>query len=354
MSPRAPSLLLFLVFGCSSPLTSRYVDTPAGKTVAFGAPQNTTYEVEAQPEHELLRLNLYEVSSCASIPVDLVDRREEMLRGDEVVEVKQLGKVQIAKPAETTVPCQPGYARDVEVSLVVSGATYPLGKTDASGYVGVNLSRVFDRGIRSDQLPDKAQLQVRAPRGGRTQPAGWLDLGQLKRHEAGFGALVAEFNALLDKGTALNPEEIRRSYVLYEQLRALSYYDPRFRGSAARFWELVQGRKQDEASTRLARNLQALAGAKELLKSAGIAAIPVYAQIAANSGSVDDRSVEWANWELLVALRNNPAPCAGGFSWSEFGSGYPVTTQFAAEYLRFSQGDGFSSVVNHFCAQITR
>ena len=347
------SLIVVLAVGCSGPLTSRYVDTPSGKTVALGAPTNTTYEVEAQPEHELLRLNLYEVSSCPVIPVDLVDRREEMMRGDDVVEVKDLGKVQIAKAPEATAPCQPGYARDVEVSLLVAGATYPLGKTDAYGYVGVNLARVFERGLRNEQLPDKAEIQVRAPRGGHTRPAGSVDLGQLKRHEVSFDALLAEFNALLDKGTAITPEQIGRSYVLYEQLRELSYYDARFRGSAARFWELLEGRKLDEASARLSQNLKALASAKDLLKGAGIAAIPLFAQIAANSGSVDARAVEWANWTLLVALRGGGSPCASGFAWSDL-DGYPTPTRFAAEYLRFSQGDGFSTTLDRICTQFVR
>jgi hypothetical protein len=50
-------------------------------------------------------------------------------------DVKRLGKVRIAQPAMGTVRCAAGHARDVEVSLLVAGATYALGTTDACGYV---------------------------------------------------------------------------------------------------------------------------------------------------------------------------------------------------------------------------
>jgi hypothetical protein len=140
--------------------------------------------------------------------------------------------------------------------------------------------------------------------------------------------------------------------VLYEQIRHLSYSDPRFQGAATRFWETVHGRKLDEANARLSQNLKALGQAQDLLKTAGIAAIPLYAQIAASSGAVDGRSVEWAKWELLGTLRVNTAACAPGFGWADLGPGFPLGPAFAAQYLRFSQGDDFGLIVAGMCDQL--
>jgi hypothetical protein len=48
------------------------VDTPAGSTVACGAPRNHSYSFEAEPELDVLRLRVYRAARCDVIPTDLV------------------------------------------------------------------------------------------------------------------------------------------------------------------------------------------------------------------------------------------------------------------------------------------
>lgn len=352
----ASLLALCFINGCGGGrLTTRYVDTPAGSVVKYGAPQDKSYSVEAQPEHDVLRLYIYEQARCPKIPVELVDRREDKLRGDEVVESTNMGKVQIAKDPQGMVPCNAGYARDVQVSLVLGTSVYALGTTNSEGYVGVNLASYLDRGLRNEALPDQAQVRIRPPYGGAPQDVGSVPLSELKRHDAEVQGLLDELSAILEKGSAASSQEIARSYVLYEQLRKLSFYDPRFKGLAARFWELLYGRKQDEATERLGKNLKALDEAREVLRTAGLAAFPVYVQAAINSGAVDSRAMEWAHWQLLGALRTNSIVCDQGFHWDRITSyGFPPTVLAGLYYLNFARGPSFSGSIPGLCQHLHR
>jgi hypothetical protein len=349
---RAAAGSLLGAIACGGPLTSRYVDRPLRKAVEYGAPQNMQYLVDAAPEHDLLRLYVYERSECAKIPVQLVDRRQELLDGDDVVETKNVGQVQIADPPAGSVPCDARNARDVEVSLLVGGSTYILGTTDRDGYVGVNLADRLERGARSEPLPPSAEIRLRPPRGGSPQSAGQLSLAELGRHGAEIETLLVELDAILSKGEAIGPQEIARSYTLYEKLRQLAFHDARFRASAARFWELLYGRKQAEATERLGKNLKALESARALLASAGPAAIPIYAQAAANSGTLDARALEWSEWQLASGLRTQRAACQA-FAWERVPSyGFGPDLTFALHYLHFAYGDGYSANISGLCARL--
>src|SRR5687768_18098394 len=97
---RCSGLLLAFVAACGGgSLTSRVVDTPQGSAQAYGAPRDTTYSFEAEPELDVLRLHVYRAARCDLIPTDIVARRTETLDGDRVVSSVDQGPVQVAKPA---------------------------------------------------------------------------------------------------------------------------------------------------------------------------------------------------------------------------------------------------------------
>lgn len=354
-SARGLGFGLLLVAACGGrQLTSRVVDAPQGSTEMYGAPRGTTYAFEAEPEHDVLRLHLYRASRCDVIPTEIVARRTETLDGDRVISSVDQGPVQIAKPATGDVPCDQGYARDVEVSLVVGSAVHPIGTTDAYGYVAVNLSAELREKLLGAGTPSEAVVRIRPPKAQPAVEIGKLSLASLREYEAGVGKLIDELSALLAKGAELSSPDIARSYELYERLRALAWYDPRFKAASARFWELFFARKQLESTQNLQRNLKALESAKALLKDAGDAAIPLFMQVAINSQSYDPRALDWSSGELLTALRQRPQLCSS-FDWTKIQSyGFLPATQIAVHYLRYAQGDSFFDPISGRCSFITR
>jgi hypothetical protein len=341
--------------GCGGgTLTTKVVDSPQGSSTALGAPRSQMYSFEAEPELDQLRLHLYRAARCDLIPTDVVARRTETYNGSHLVSTVDQGPVQIAKPATTEVPCDQGYARDVEVTLVVGNATHNLGSTDAYGYVGVNLSSELREKLFGAGVPQNAMVRVRGPKGQPAQEIGMLSLASLRDFENGVQRMVDELNALLSKGADLSSPDIQRTYELYEKLRALAWYDPRFKAASARFWELFFARKQVEATQNLTRNLKALDSAKDLLKGAGVAAIPLFMQVAVTSQAYDPRAVDWASGELLSAIRARPQICSS-FDWTQMQTyGFSPAAQVAVQYLRFAQGDSFYGPIAGRCSFITR
>jgi hypothetical protein len=329
------------------------VDTPQGSTQAYGAPRDTTYSFEAEPELDVLRLHVYRASRCDLIPTEIVARRTETLDGDRVVDSVSQGPVQIAKPPTGEVPCDQGYARDAQVSLVVGNATHVLGTTDAYGYVALNLSAELREKLLGQEAPAQATVRVRGPKAMGAVDVGPLSLSSLRDYETGISRLLDELNALLAKGSDLGGPDIQRTYELYERLRATAWFDARFKAAAARFWELFFARKQQESTQNLQRNLKALDSAKALLKDAGDAAIPLFMQVAINGQSYDPRALDWASGELLTALRGKPQLCSS-FDWTRIRSyGFLPATQIAVHYLRFAQGDSFFNPISGRCSFIT-
>jgi hypothetical protein len=335
-------------------LTTKVVDTPQGSTTALGAPRSPMYSFEAEPELDQLRLHLYRSAHCDVIPTDIVARRTETYRGEHLVSSVDQGPVQIAKPASTEVLCDQGYARDMEVSLIVGNATHFLGTTDAYGYVGVNLSAELREKLFGAGVPQNAMVRVRGLKGQAAQEIGMLSLASLRDYETGITRMLDELNALLAKGGELSSSDIQHTYELYEKLRALAWYDPRFKASSARFWELFFARKQVEATQNLTRNLKALDSAKELLKGAGVGAIPLFMQVAIQNQAYDPRALDWASGELLTAIRARPQLCSS-FDWTQMQTyGFLPQAQIAVQYLRFAQGDSFYSPIAGRCSFITR
>lgn len=343
------------LFGCGGgALTTKVVDTPQGSSNALGAPRSQTYSFEAEPELDRLRLHVYRAARCDLIPTDVVARRTETYRDSRLISSVDQGPVQIAKVATSEVPCDQGYARDVEVTLVVGNAIHNLGITDAYGYVGLNLSAELREKLFGVGVPPDAMVRVRGPKGQPAQEVGMLSLASLRDYETGIQRMIDELNALLAKGAELSSPDIQRSYELYEKLRALAWYDPRFKAASARFWELFFARKQIESTQNLTRNLKALDAAKDLLKTAGVGAIPLFMQVAVTSQAYDPRAVDWASGELLGAIRARPQLCSS-FDWMQLQSyGFLPAQQLAVQYLRFAQGDGFYGPIAGRCSFITR
>jgi len=344
-----------VVAGCGGgTLTTKVVDTAQGTTTAYGAPRNQTYSFEAEPELDQLRLHVYRSARCDVIPTDVVARRTETYNGSHLVSSVDQGPVQISKAPTSEVPCDSGYARDVEVTLVVGNAIHTLGTTDAYGYVGVNINAELREQLFGAGVPADAMVRIRGPKGQPAQEVGMLSLASLRDFAAGMGRMIDELNALLAKGAELSSPDIQHTYELYEKLRAVAWYDPRFKAASARFWELFFARKQLESTQNLSRNLKALDSAKDLLKSAGIGAIPLFMQVAISSQAYDPRALDWASGELLTAIRARPQLCSS-FDWTQMQSyGFLPATQVAVQYLRFAQGDSFYGPIQGRCSFITR
>jgi hypothetical protein len=342
-----------LLAACGGAQTTRMVDEPTGSAVSYGAPYDTAYEVQVEPAKNVMQVHVFETSRCPVIPVKTVHRYRETLKGSTVVSRESLGKQQVAGEPKDEVLCNQTYARNVSVSLVVGGAVHPLGRTDDRGMTSVDLTRVFQSAAYGETPPEQAIVRIRPERLGRALDGTTISLNELKKHETLVDRNLAELESILAKGeTGATSADIGRSYELYAQLHDVAPSDPRVRGISARFWELFYGRKQAEATERMGRNLRALDEARELLKVAGVAAIPLYFQAAVNSGNMDARSLEWATLRVIQALRTQVVICQQGFAWNRLGSyGWGSDALAAAHYLQFARGDAALADLNAACAR---
>ncbi len=344
---------LELLAGCAGAKSARMVDTPSGSAMSYGAPHDTAYEVEVEPAKDDMVVHVYERSKCSIIPIRTVQRERQILEGDTVVQREDLGKKQIADTPQGEISCNQTYARNLEVSLVVGGGVYPLGMTDQRGTVRANLSALFESASYGTNPPDEAIVRVRPFKAQPALDGKKISLRELAQHEARVDAMLAELQGILAKGeTGASGAEIARSYELYEQLNDVAPSDPRVRGISARFWELLYGRKQEESREKMGKNLQALDEARELLKSAGDAAIPFYVQAAVNSGVLDAQSLEWASLRLIRALRTDTVICRTGFDFGRMGSyTLPIDARVAGNYLRYGYGDGYARDITTACTR---
>lgn len=344
--------LLTLTCACgSAPLTTRMVDEPTGEAITYGAPTHTTYSVQLDTMNDLARLVVYQSATCQVLPVTVMQRYEEKVRGDQVVERTPVTKKQVVGKSEGAIVCDQTYARNVEVLLEVpNGGRFPMGKTDRLGEVSANLAKLFQVATL-DQVPESATVILRPSQAQPTVDAGSVSFAQLIEQQQRLDVLLTKLEQILAKGhTGASPDEITRSYELYSQLNEIAPQDPRVVGVRGRFWELLYARKLDEATERLGKNLQALSQAQETLKVMGDAAIPIYIQAAVNSGVMDRRSLEWASLRLIRALRSAPAVCAAGFSWEKVPSyGWSSDAVLAAQYVYFAYGSGHSAAVQAAC-----
>jgi hypothetical protein len=339
--------------GASSGATQRYVDTPAWTTVEYGAPKERAYSAELTAERDIVQVVVSEKSRCDVIPVKVVERVEETVEDGAVLARRSLGTQQIAGEPTETVSCSETLARDAEVSLKIGDDVFVLGTTGRDGKVVVDLSERLRQSLYGDTVPTEGQVLVRGPKDISPATAGSIALESLRKHEQRVSDLLAELTSILDKGEAIAPADIQRSYTLYSQLEQLSPNDARVAGASARFWELFYGRKRREATATLARNMEALAKARDLLKSARVAAIPVFAQAAINAGNVDARATNWASWEVLGGLARQPAVCAQPFAWPNVASyGFDSSTLLALHYLRYAYADRAAKDVQAVCQRL--
>lgn len=337
--------------GCASSKTSvRMVEDPAGEATTYGAPQDVTYVAELDGGREQVRVTVYRSARCAVIPVQLMQRYKETLEGDKVVERTAISKRQVAKDADGSVPCDQTYARDVEVMLQVDQDRFSLGKANGQGEVSANLADLFKVGS-TGEVPSSAKLLIRPQQAQPMVEVATVSLAQLVKYSSRIEELIGKMTVILSKDPAdVTPEDITRSYEIYAQLQELGSDDPRVVALSARFWELFDGRKREEALERLGKNLQALGEAKATLKIMGDAAIPLYVQAAVNSGNLDRRALEWSSLRLLRALKGAPGVCSAGFAWASVPSyGWPADARLAAQYVNFGYGPGHAQSVQHAC-----
>src|SRR5690606_11323991 len=338
---------------CGGAHATRMVDEPTGTATSYGAPHDTAYEVQVEPAKNVMLVHVFERSRCPVIPIQTVHRFRETLEGDTVVRRESLGKQQVAGEPQEEVLCNQTYARNVAVSLVVGGAGHQLGRTDDLGQTQIDLTRVFQSGAYGEAPPETAVVRIRPERSGRALDGTSISLNELKKHESLVDRHLSELGAILSQGeTGASDADIARSYELYAQLQAIAPSDPRVQGLSARFWELFYGRKRAEAAERFERNLRALDEAREVLKVAGDAAIPLYVQAAVNAGNVDARALEWSTLRLINALRTRTVICQQGFAWNRLG-GYQLgpDARMAAHYLQFARGDAALADLNAACAR---
>ncbi len=329
--------------GCGgSALSQRYVDEPKGDAYEYGAPKNTQYSADVATVHDRIKVTVFQSSECDRILVKVMSRTQETLRGDEVVERQYVGPVQIADRTEAPVPCEHKFARGAQVALRAGAATYQLGTADAFGEVETSLSADMKQSLYGQNTPPTVTLLV------QRQPIMEISLDELAKHEQRTAQLVAEFSALLGQ-TTMSPDDTARSYVLFEQLRQLDRGNAEVHGLCRRFLELVYQRKAEESLELMKKNLQALNAAKDLLRSAS-ASVPPFVRVAIQSGETDARALDWAQGQVAVTVRTQPAACSAPFTWSAAADeGWPLQTRIALNYLRYAFDDPFAQRVQALC-----
>lgn len=346
----AVSLVGSTVACSSQQVTTRTVDDPSGEATQYGAPSSTKFSAEIDAGLQNATVTVYQTSTCDVIPVTVMQRYQETLRGDEVIDRSPLSKRQVAGSPRGSVACGQTYARNVEVLVEAEGGRFSVGETDELGRVSFSFSDVFKVGSL-EELPAEAKVLLRSQKAQPLAEAGTLSLGQLAKHQARVTELLTELEGIFERTAGTQaPADIGRSYEIYNQLVDLAPTDPRVQAAAARFWELLLGRKRDEALQNLGKNLDALSKAQALLRVMGDAAIPLYVQAAVSSGTLDRRALEWSSLRLVQALRNSPAVCSAGFSFTSVPTyGWSRDAELGAQYVHFAHGSSYADGLRHAC-----
>src|SRR5690606_17816740 len=98
-----PSLALAIACGGGS--TTRMVDDPTGQATTYGGPKNTSYHAEVDTSQGAAQVTVFQSSLCDVIPITVMQRYEEVLHGDKVVQRNPVTKKQVAGDPTGTVPC---------------------------------------------------------------------------------------------------------------------------------------------------------------------------------------------------------------------------------------------------------
>src|SRR5690606_8010668 len=144
-------------------------------------------------------ISVFESSRCDVIPVQVMQRYQETLHGDEVVQRTPVTKKQVAGEPDGQIDCNQTYARNTEVYLEIDGNRISLGQTDPTGRVQADLSALLKTGAMGE-TPGTAKVLVQPPRGKPAQEIGSIALSELARFDARVSELLAELEAVLGKG----------------------------------------------------------------------------------------------------------------------------------------------------------
>jgi hypothetical protein len=331
--------------GSGPQYTRRMVETPAGYTQTLGPAKNTAYMAKVAMEHNIAHITVYERSECDVIKLRVIERVEETLDGDEVVQREAKGSLKIpesqAPPA--TQPCEERFAR-VPLMLSYAGNTYPLGDTSPTGALDVDLGSVVKPGTRGVDFSSNAPGVLLVA--GR--PVGEVPLTGLAQQQQRLDQILAELGPILSKSaTKLSDAEVTRAYTLYEQMRELAPDDARVIGLQRRFVEVIGGFKDLAKAESLKRNLAALNDAKDLLKTLG-ANVPQYVQLSITDNRPSADALAWAQAAALLQVRNNPGLCAGSWDWTRVDN-TSGETRLAFQYLRYAFDDGYTRWLGSVC-----
>jgi hypothetical protein len=323
--------------------TRRMVETPAGYTQTLGPAKNTAYMAKVAMEHNIAHITVYERSECEVFKMRVVERVEEMLDGDEVVQREAKGALKIPEGSGGTQPCDERFAR-VPLMLSYAGNTYPLGDTSQTGELNVDLASAVKPGTRGvDFSSDRPGVLLVAGR-----PVGEVPLNGLADQQKRLEQILAELGPILGKpATKVSDAEVTRAYALYEQMRELAPDDARVIGMQRRFVEVIGGFKDLAKTESLKRNLAALGEAKDLLKTLG-GIVPQYVQVSLADDRPSPDALAWAQAAALLQFRSNPGLCAGAWDWTRVDS-TTGEARLAFQYLRYAFDDGYSRWLGSVC-----
>ena len=339
----------FLGIACAhGAVTHRYIDTEVGVVDAYGAPQGTQYAASAEAERELIRITVFERSQCDKLRMKVIQRVDQSVRNDKVIAQEPAKTMQMPDGKDGTVVCNERWARNVIVGLRIGDQTYRLGVPSPRGEVIANLAGELRQSLYAENAPSEATVVVGGVDAGKVSLAGYTS------HEARVATLVDELRAILAKDEAsLTPDDITRSYVLYDQLGQLDTGgDATISGIRQRFIELLYQRKSHEATENMKHNLKALSEAKALLPTLGAGMVPPYMLSAVQGGLTSPEALMWARGEVALALRHFPALCGSPFTWGQITPGsFPPATRLAFSYMHFAYDDPFQTEVQALCTR---
>lgn len=329
--------------GSGPQYTRRMVETPAGYTQTLGPAKNTAYLAKVAMEHNIAHITVYERSECDVIKLRVVDRVEETLDGDEVVQSEVKGQLKFAEGPGGTQPCDERFAR-VPLMISFGGNTYPLGDTSPTGELNVDLASVVKASTRGvDLSAERSGVLLVAGR-----PVGEVPLTGLADQQKRLDEILGELGPILGKpATKLADAEVTRAYALYEQMRELAPDDARVIGMQRRFVDVIGGFKDIAKTESLKRNLAALGEAKDLLKTLG-GIVPSYVQMSITGNSPSPDAIAWAQAAALLQFRSNPGLCEGAWDWSRVDN-TTGQARLAFQYLRYAYDDGYSRWVGSVC-----
>lgn len=323
-----------LLLGCAhapKSYSKRIIDRPAGERVVPGAAQSTSYTTQVSMEHNIAHIRVLERSVCPVIKLRVVDRIEETLDGEKVVERVPQGAQEFAETQSTFMQCEARFAR-VPVALQYGADTYPLGNTDEMGQLRADLGsamKVNTRGV--DLSQQTGQLLVAGA------PAAEISMAGLLKQQQRVDQIVAQLTPLLGKdATKTNDADVTNAAMLYEELRELAPDDARTLALQRRFVEVVGGFKDVQRTEQLRRNLGALSEAKEVLAALSAAApVPQYVQLSIAREAPSPDAISWATAQAILALRKERVLCNNGLDWGRLDQ-LEGPARVAFSYLRFA------------------